>query len=47
MPYIEISSSMIRHKIYEKKSIQYLVPNNVASYIDINNLYKEAYYRKN
>jgi nicotinate-nucleotide adenylyltransferase len=47
MPYIEISSSMIRNKIYEKKSIQYLVPNNVASYIDINNLYKEAYYRKN
>lgn len=43
MPYIEISSSMIRERISKKKSIHYLVPNTVESYIDNNTLYKEAF----
>jgi nicotinate-nucleotide adenylyltransferase len=43
MPYIEISSSMIRERISRKKSIQYLVPKTVESYIDNNTLYKEAF----
>ena len=42
MPFIEISSTMIRERLSHKKSIQYLVPRTVESYIDTNNLYKEA-----
>ncbi|MDD4028648.1 MAG: nicotinate (nicotinamide) nucleotide adenylyltransferase [Caldisericia bacterium] len=47
MPTIGISSSLIRDRIFQKKTIQYLVPATVASYIGINNLYKEDCYRKN
>jgi nicotinate-nucleotide adenylyltransferase len=43
MPYIEISSSVIRDRVSKKKSIQYLVPKTVESYIDNNTLYKEAF----
>ncbi len=43
MPYIDISSSQIRDRVSKKKSIQYLVPKTVESYIDNNTLYKEAF----
>jgi nicotinate-nucleotide adenylyltransferase len=39
-PYIEISSSIIRHRVIESKSIKYLVPAEVEDYILNNNLYK-------
>lgn len=43
MPYIDISSSVIRDRVSKKKSIQYLVPKTIESYIDNNTLYKEAF----
>jgi nicotinate-nucleotide adenylyltransferase len=41
IPLLEISSNVIRKKIAQKKSIRYLVPESVQSYIDTYNLYKE------
>ncbi len=41
LPLMEISSSTIRTRITQKKSIRYLVPESVQSYIDTYNLYKE------
>ena len=38
-PQIDISSSFIRQRIKENKSIKYLVPNNVEDYIIKNKLY--------
>jgi nicotinate-nucleotide adenylyltransferase len=39
MPLIQISSSAIRRRAGEGKPIRYLVPSNVASYIESNGLY--------
>lgn len=39
VPSIDISASGIRHKIREKKSFKYLVPENVENYIIDNRLY--------
>ena len=39
MPQLEISSSEIRHRIANGRSIQYLVPDNVVSYIATHHLY--------
>ena len=39
-PIIEISSSMIRDRVKNDKSIHFLVPDNVAAYIEENNLYR-------
>lgn len=38
-PVIEISSTEIRNRIKSRKSIKYLVPTNVQSYIESNRLY--------
>jgi nicotinate-nucleotide adenylyltransferase len=40
-PKIEISSTMIRKLIKERKSIRYLVPDSVKEEIEINNYYKK------
>ncbi|EYE88477.1 hypothetical protein Q428_07795 [Fervidicella metallireducens AeB] len=40
IPSIEISSTMIRRRIAEKKSIKYLVPDNVIDYIYDHGLYR-------
>ncbi len=40
IPYMEISSSTIRERIKENKSIRYLVPEKVEEFIIENNLYK-------
>ena len=40
VPMLEISSSMIREYIQEKKSIKYLVDKDVQDYISTHNLYK-------
>lgn len=40
-PNIEISSSMIRHKIANGKSVRYYIPDDVIGYINDNKLYKE------
>jgi len=40
MPHIEISSSMIRHRIRHGRSIRYLVPDAVARYIVRHRLYQ-------
>lgn len=39
-PLLDISSTHIRSEVKEKKSIKYLVPDNVGQYIDANNYYK-------
>lgn len=40
-PSIDISSSIIRHRITSQKSIRYLVPEAVEAYIMQNNLYED------
>ena len=40
IPYMEISSSIIRQRAKENKSIKYLVPEKVEEFIIENNLYK-------
>ena len=40
-PYLDISSTMIRHKVMENKSISDLVPKMVEDYIKSNNLYRK------
>lgn len=40
MPNIDISSSAIRKAVEEDRSIKYYLPENVASYIKNNNLYR-------
>ena len=40
MPMIEISSSLIRQNINERKPIQYMVPDKVQTYIEKNKLYR-------
>lgn len=44
IPTIEISSSNIRNRIDDNKSIKYLVPSNVENYIIKNKLYKPMYH---
>jgi nicotinate-nucleotide adenylyltransferase len=39
-PVMEISSSMIRSRITEKKCVKYFIPDAVLKYIEDNNLYK-------
>jgi nicotinate-nucleotide adenylyltransferase len=39
MPRIEISSTMLRHRVQAREPINYLVPDAVASYIDQHRLY--------
>jgi nicotinate-nucleotide adenylyltransferase len=39
-PYLEISSTMIRQRILDGKTIKHLVPTEVENYIHYNNLYK-------
>jgi nicotinate-nucleotide adenylyltransferase len=39
MPLIELSSTQIRQSCYEGKSIRYLVPEAVLSYMEVNRLY--------
>ncbi len=40
-PLIEISSSHIRDRIRKNKSIKYMIPESIETYIKQNNLYKE------
>lgn len=40
IPHIEISSTYIRNNISKRKSIKYLVAENVEAYINKNNLYR-------
>lgn len=40
VPYLEISSSMIRNNVLKGFSIKYFVNSKVADYIEINDLYK-------
>ena len=43
VPLIDISSTYIRRRIKEEKSIKYLVPKSVEEYIDRKNLYKDCF----
>lgn len=40
--YIDISSSEIRHRLKEHKSVRYMLPENVLKYIDEKELYREV-----
>ena len=40
VPRMEISSSEIRERVRQEKSLKYLVSEEVIEYIDQNNLYK-------
>jgi nicotinate-nucleotide adenylyltransferase len=40
MPYIDIASSVLRQRIRDGKSVQYLVPWTVKTFIEANGLYK-------
>ena len=42
MPLVEISSSLVRHYCHDGRSIRYLVPEPVRTYIAQHNLYKES-----
>lgn len=39
-PLLQISASFIRKEVQERRSIRYLVPDNVAEYIDTNNYFR-------
>lgn len=41
-PLLEISSTIIRRRAFQKQSVSYMVPDAVANYIVQNNLYTEA-----
>ena len=40
-PDFDISSNLIRHRVFDNKSIKYFTPDKVVEYINNNNLYKE------
>jgi nicotinate-nucleotide adenylyltransferase len=39
MPRVDVSSSLVRHRVADAKPIRYLVPDKVASYVEANGLY--------
>jgi nicotinate-nucleotide adenylyltransferase len=39
MPRIDVSSTLVRHRVAEGKPIRYLVPDKVAAYIEEHGLY--------
>lgn len=40
---IDISSTMIRHRVKNNKSIRYIVPDEIINYIEKNSLYRNIY----
>ncbi|MGA8864220.1 MAG: nicotinate-nucleotide adenylyltransferase [Gallionella sp.] len=44
IPELEISATLIRSRVAEKRSIRYLLPNTVADYIHQHHLYEHAKY---